>query len=155
MGAKMNALNELSQATGIDFAAEIAPATLTLLLAGLGPADIDEFWVGANPAGNDNILCARMVKQYDRAKLRAALQIGDALGKIGGVELHVLPALGGEENAIAFVSEKVLMIGRRKTLEESLKDPKDGAVRFGLTAAGAERAAYWVAGDANTYVTQL
>ncbi|QDU45629.1 hypothetical protein Mal52_41240 [Symmachiella dynata] len=155
MGAKVDALPGISEKMGVDFAAEFRPATMILALSGFQLADVEEFWVGSNPATREGALCAKMVKQYDRAQLRGLLQIGEPLGKIDGIELHALPSPDGAESAVAFVDEKVLMLGSRKTVESALKKPVDGPVTLGLAAANTESPAYWVAGGADAYLQQL
>lgn len=155
MGAKIDELPGISERLGVDFSAEFRPATMILALAGFQLTDVKELWVGSNPATSEGALCAKMVKQYDRAQLRAMLRIGEPLGKIDGIELHVLPAPGGVESAVAFIDEKVLMVGSRKTVEAALRKPEGGPIRSGLAAAQTETAAYWVAGGPDSYLQQL
>ncbi len=155
MGAKVDALPGISEKMGIDFAAELRPATMILALSGFQLADVEEFWIGSSPTTSEGILCAKMVKQYDRAELRGMLHIGGPLGKIDGIELHALPSPDGVESAVAFVDEKVLMLGSRKTVESALKKPVDGPVTLGLAAANTESPAYWVAGGPDAYLQQL
>ncbi len=155
VGAKIDSLSQITAATGTDFLAALRPASSILNRCGLVIENVDEIWVGSNPQTNDSAVCVKMKTPYDRAKMRIGLQIAQPLGKIDGKELHALHSFTGVENAVAYVDDRIFMVGRRPTIEAAMKRPMGGPLRIGLAVAQTEHAGYWVAGDAESYLPLL
>jgi len=56
--------------------------------------------------------------------------------KIGKANVRQIPTSPEFNNAVAYIDGKTLLIGRYSTVSAALKNPKAGAVRFGLDALG-------------------
>ena len=74
VGAKADALTEISDATGTDFLSEFRPVTELILKAGIPAEEIQELWVGSNAATNEKAVCFKTEKPYDRELVNQGLQ---------------------------------------------------------------------------------
>ncbi len=87
--------------------------------AGLTLAQVDANMVGSTADKSELMLCVQTKAKYDAAAIRKKLEANKLRGKIGKVEMYLLPDHPQFENSVAFVNPTVLLIGRRKTVEQA------------------------------------
>jgi len=155
IGAHRAGIEELAEKTDVKFLEEMRPALLVLSRGGIQPADVEEIWVGGDRATDNVAMCAKLVQPFHRNQIRGAYNLGEPVSKVDISEIYQFPTPPLDINAIALVDPQIIMIGRRKTLEEALQKMTGGPVETGLTATKAEFSGYWVATSGDHYLQQL
>src|SRR5262245_16752691 len=146
-GANIALLSDSATPFGAQLLEQFNPVLGLLERAGIKSSQIDQLWSGANREKGELVTCVRTKSNYDTSAVSKALGTTGKSEKIGHVNVHSLPPSGDINNAVAFVDGKTLLIGRLSTVTAALKDPKPGAIRYGMEALAQPKAYYWIAGD--------
>src|SRR5262245_25643708 len=133
-GANIALLSDSATPFGAQLLEQFNPVLGLLERAGIKSSQIDQLWSGANREKGELVTCVRTKSNYDTSAVSKALGTTGKSEKIGHVNVHSLPPSGDINNAVAFVDGKTLLIGRLSTVTAALKDPKPGAIRYGMEA---------------------